>query len=94
MYDTYLKQFDEKFPTLFYWDGEYRDANMNSYISCNEEIKSFLEQSLRSRDEEIVKMCEGMKYEEQHLGSPNIKPTEMFERGFNSAIIQIINKLK
>jgi hypothetical protein len=35
-----------------------------------------------------------MKYEEQHLGSPNIKPTEMFERGFNSAIIQIINKLK
>jgi hypothetical protein len=83
-----LKEFDKKFTVK-----SNAGTGLLRYTDADR-IKSFLEQSLRSRDEEVVKMCEGMKYEEQHLGSPNIKPTEMFERGFNSAIIQIINKLK
>ena len=51
-------------------------------------------QGFRDGQESVIQIIEEMRYPEEHLGTANIKPTEMYERGFNSAISQIQNKLK
>ena len=63
----------------------------------NQLAVSQMELEAKSKKEErdrIVTMLENMKYPEEHLGTVDIKPTEMYERGFNSALTQIKNKLK
>lgn len=53
------------------------------------EIKSHLLQSHLHTLELLKEEVKGKKYEDNNLGTANIKPTEMFERGYNSAIAQV-----
>ena len=75
MAKTILEKFDEKFPVLFYFDGGHRDANQDSYTTCQEEVKSFLRT-------EFVSLAEEMRKKEfahtpiigntEHLSHPDI----------------------
>jgi hypothetical protein len=54
-----------------------------------ENIKQNLLQSHLHTLELLKEEVKGKKYEDNNLGTANIKPTEMFERGYNSAIAQV-----
>jgi hypothetical protein len=89
--NEYIKEYQDKYvDKAFGSNGGYINVLKTDDA---DEIESFLQSTLEARDrewrEKVLELIQKRMKEDDKLGHTDIKPTQMFDRGYNSALLMI-----